>query len=428
MAHDIDLVVGFDYDSAQAQALKKIIDEVNAFVGEPKVAKIKFEVEESGLKDLERIQETLNSIGTAGIGINTQGGFQNVVQDTKTLTDNIGEANSTLQQFARIASGINSDKAREIADALRFDGVTDSNFINKVASDLADLSGEVQKVSVKWRDFGENGEYAAAVTVRSVDELGNSFSRTIDYIKTFDDEGEEVWDRQVRGQATLKTEALQTAEAIKNETREMNEFYQVSQSIEALRSKIIGASEWTAALGGSEATKEAYHNIQNLTEELNRLDQAHQNHTASNESVKTSIRGLNVEYQKQANVIKEAGANHKNFWDKMGNITEVLARYFTMYKVFQTTVRTIKNMVNEVVKLDDAMTQLRVVTDNTEAEYSRFSKTVASTAREIGASITDLIDSTTTYARLGYSLEESSELSRYTAMLKNVGKRYCLSA
>ena len=45
----------------------------------------------------------------------------------------------------------------------------------------------------------------------------------------------------------------------------------------------------------------------------------------------------------------------------------------------------------------------------------------AKAAHNAGTAITDLIDSQTVYARLGYSMQESSALAEYTAMLSKVG-------
>ena len=68
------------------------------------------------------------------------------------------------------------------------------------------------------------------------------------------------------------------------------------------------------------------------------------------------------------------------------------------------------------------MTQLKIVTRDTEIAYEKYLDTISKTATKIGSTIPDLIDSTTTYARLGYSLDESSVLAEYTAMLQNVGE------
>ena len=67
------------------------------------------------------------------------------------------------------------------------------------------------------------------------------------------------------------------------------------------------------------------------------------------------------------------------------------------------------------------MTQLRIVTHANAQEMSDYSDTIAKTATRIGSSISDLVDSTTTFARLGYTMDESSQLAEFTAMLQNVG-------
>lgn len=94
---------------------------------------------------------------------------------------------------------------------------------------------------------------------------------------------------------------------------------------------------------------------------------------------------------------------------------------FSLSNLLLQAVRRIKEMIKTTIELDSAMTQLRVVTNESEAAYSDYSSAVAKTAQEIGASITDLVDSTTVFARLGYSLDDSGALAKFTAMLANVG-------
>ena len=66
------------------------------------------------------------------------------------------------------------------------------------------------------------------------------------------------------------------------------------------------------------------------------------------------------------------------------------------------------------------MTQLRIVTNDTDAAYTRFATNTAKAAKSIGASVTDIMKSAETYARLGYTLDESLNLSKTTAQLANV--------
>ena len=90
-------------------------------------------------------------------------------------------------------------------------------------------------------------------------------------------------------------------------------------------------------------------------------------------------------------------------------------------RALTSVIRLARQVVTNVKEIDAAMTQLKIVTNSSSSEMSEFGDEIAATAKKIGASITDLIDSATTYARLGYSLKESNALAEYTSMLKNVG-------
>ena len=82
---------------------------------------------------------------------------------------------------------------------------------------------------------------------------------------------------------------------------------------------------------------------------------------------------------------------------------------------------TMRKMVAASVELDAAMTQLQIVTKESNQVMSQFGDTAAESAKRIGTSVTDFVSSATTFARLGYSLNESSQLAEFTAMLQNVG-------
>lgn len=80
-----------------------------------------------------------------------------------------------------------------------------------------------------------------------------------------------------------------------------------------------------------------------------------------------------------------------------------------------------RKMIDTVIDLNDAMTQLKIVTHATDEEYQQYAHDMARTATEIGIATKDLIDASTVYARLGYTLQDSSSLAKYTGMLQNVG-------
>lgn len=81
----------------------------------------------------------------------------------------------------------------------------------------------------------------------------------------------------------------------------------------------------------------------------------------------------------------------------------------------------LREVYNNVVDIDTSMTNLKKVTNETESAYSSFLSSASSQARELGASISDVIDSTAEQSRLGYTLDESQELAKWSTVLSNIG-------
>lgn len=89
----------------------------------------------------------------------------------------------------------------------------------------------------------------------------------------------------------------------------------------------------------------------------------------------------------------------------------------SMYHVTNT----IRSMIQNVRDLDTAMTELRKVTSETEATYSKFFDTSIDRAHDLGATVSDTISATADFARLGYGIDDASILADAALVYKNVG-------
>ena len=67
------------------------------------------------------------------------------------------------------------------------------------------------------------------------------------------------------------------------------------------------------------------------------------------------------------------------------------------------------------------MTELKKVTDETDAAYTNFLSGAGQSAKELGASISDIVNSTADFARLGYSLSDATELAKVATVYTHVG-------
>ena len=411
---DVRLVVGVDTGASEQQIIRDIDSIISSINNSPRKIKIEFDFDKNIVKNLG-LQGITQSAKDATSEINSiASSLKTVNSEANKTSSSVDKTSASYVQVARAVESLQS----KIIGASKW---TDALYSSKEAKDAYNSIQNLKEGLASLETQYNSGEINIKQYGLGVQQLNLEYQKYSNVVK---EAGVIAEQNTAKMKAAVDAQAAKTKELAEEEkarAQALKDELQIQQSVASLQSKIIGASKWTAALSGTGETREAYTSIQNINGALADLETRFRSGEISSADYKNAIRQLNIEYREQANVIKDAGANHKSFLDSMGSITQIVARYVSVYKIFQMAVRTIKQMVNEVIRLDDAMTQLRVVTDNTEAEYSRFSKTVAATAREIGASITDLVDSTTTYARLGYSLEESTALARYTGMLTNVG-------
>ena len=115
--------------------------------------------------------------------------------------------------------------------------------------------------------------------------------------------------------------------------------------------------------------------------------------------------------------VKKASDEWAKFKKEIG---DGVKRVAGMYIGFQEAVQAVRTGVNYVKEIDLAMTELKKVTDETDESYKQFLKDAGSTSAIIGSTISDFTEATATFARLGYSMEESSSMAETAIIYKNV--------
>ena len=81
----------------------------------------------------------------------------------------------------------------------------------------------------------------------------------------------------------------------------------------------------------------------------------------------------------------------------------------------------LREVYNHVLELDTAVTELKKVSEMTGDEMNEYLDRTAINARKLGANISDLVNSTADWKRLGYTDKDSEELARVSALMANVG-------
>ncbi len=131
------------------------------------------------------------------------------------------------------------------------------------------------------------------------------------------------------------------------------------------------------------------------------------------------LRQINQQFQIFKNEASAAGLTSSSFFKSMANqIQMVAARWLSLYTVIGKT----KEMINNVINLDNAMTNLKRVTDETAASYENFVELSNRIASDTHTTMTDAVEQAARWAKAGYNdPAEAAELAKTSLIYSIVG-------
>lgn len=119
--------------------------------------------------------------------------------------------------------------------------------------------------------------------------------------------------------------------------------------------------------------------------------------------------------------IETTGASVGVLRTKFAQFMRSFTMMFSAARIGMMVFRELREMVSSSIEIDASMRQLEIVTHASSTAMRQFGDDVADAAKRVGASITDMIDSATVFARIGFTLPDSQKLAEFTTMLQNVG-------
>lgn len=160
---------------------------------------------------------------------------------------------------------------------------------------------------------------------------------------------------------------------------------------------------------GSAAAKKYGSEVSRLKRELNSCG-----NIKGVQSIVKQINALGIE-------IKNSHIQTQTFGERMENQFSKYSSYLSVYSLIMYSYRALRDMFNQVVAVDTAMTELKKVTDETNSSYNKFLSNAATRSKELGTTIDGLVNSTADFARLGYSFKESQGLAEVANIYAVVG-------
>ena len=132
----------------------------------------------------------------------------------------------------------------------------------------------------------------------------------------------------------------------------------------------------------------------------------------------------NALQQQAQQVYKKAGAEGLtglSFADQVKKAFNKIGQFTWIYAVTSQIKQIPQEMVQEVIKIDTAMTELRKVSTASASELKDYFDQATESAAKYGQTINEVIDSTASWTRLGYDLDDAKVLSDASAELALVG-------
>lgn len=116
------------------------------------------------------------------------------------------------------------------------------------------------------------------------------------------------------------------------------------------------------------------------------------------------------------------GKTGKSFFDDFKRAFSQIFQFAGAYGLIQNVAFQVpQQMVQAVRDINAAQIELRKVTDASESQLTAYWDEAAASAQKYGAAINEVINSTADWQRLGYSFDESKELSDLTTLIQRVG-------
>ena len=129
---------------------------------------------------------------------------------------------------------------------------------------------------------------------------------------------------------------------------------------------------------------------------------------------------LRSEFRHTTKEAERLGKTGLNFGDSLKQKFRQYASYFAASFSIMEVVQGLRYMAEAVLEVDTAMTGLRRVTDLTAAQYDVLYDKMIGSAKEYGATLTDIINATSDWVRAGFDSDVAVGLAEITTMYQHI--------
>lgn len=331
--------------------------------------------------NITQYQQQLNALRTTYQQLLNTLGSNNVNLDI-VFTD-IDRSRTAISQLSSAVDNARTTLARDI----------------KINIDNGDLEGKISAIEQRFNSLNvANNNVTTGITtlralLNTMDASNDIQSVTNDYMVF----------KQVLETVTNQVDELQRQQKQQQrQQRQTNDIAKLDIDRNALSSKM---DVWLH--DNSAAAKQFGNQIQSLKSQLVGCD-------------RVQLNGIKAEFEQIKREAQLAGKATLSFGDSFKAQLSKLGTYFSASMLITESIRAMKEMYNNVVEVDTAMTGLYRVTDLTATQYDMLYDKMVVSAKEYGSTLSDMITSTADWVRLGFDSSTANQLAEVTAMYQHI--------
>ena len=284
---------------------------------------------------------------------------------------------------------VKMDKLAEQANKIQL-SYSNGDYEAKVESTIAKTQ--------QWRDENGNARISTEQLRASLANLGTAYNNLNA------DGGDTIANQKALKQA--ESELSAEIKKVTNEVTKMNAEYAKSSKVESFHQKL------TEFYDKNTATHRKW------GAELKQMMDA----TASGAKVANSeLLRMEQRYEQVVNEARQAGKLGSSFFDGIKEQAKKFTQWVSVTSVVTKGVQTLREMKDAVVEVNSAMIELKKVSNASDNEIKNYFDEAAESAKRFGSSVSDMINATADWSRLGYNLPDSKQLAEVATLYKNVG-------
>lgn len=379
----------------------KKLDNISINISDGNIDELKnalrnLQLDEDSIEDITRELNEMNIAAKSVSGTFKDGTFKLDIQGVQTMTDGLERAATITKNFS--AEGVaSSEKYSQSLDKIAIAAEKVKQKLNSGTKGNTKFDVEINDVETKFKSLSNQSvelrtkidllkqEFATMQTASAKGDLEGLIASNERYEKVLQD---------VNNQLKLNRQAEQSGNN--------KDSLMVAKQNALLRLKsLFGENSEAARKFGSEVDK--------LQKEINECGNL------------SGIPNLNKQITNLGLKVKEANVQTQTFGQRLKKQWQQYSTYFSVASLVSYATQGLRDMFEQVKLIDSAMTELKKVTDETDASYNKFLSNAAKRSKEIGTTIDGLVSSTADFARLGYGFEDAQGLAEVANIYAVVG-------